>query len=93
MKKLLALLDTPSLPGALCRGQSALFDERRDHEGPRQLERRHAQAQHLCRQCPQFRPCHAWVTSIPGSLRPEGVVAGLVPREVGKVGRPKKGEK
>nr|WP_109543795.1 WhiB family transcriptional regulator [Mycobacteroides abscessus] len=93
VKKLLALLDAPSLPGALCTQDARLFDVRRDHEGPQQLRRRHRTAQELCHECPQFRACRLWVASTPADLRPEGVVAGLIPQEVRKVGRPKKGKK
>jgi hypothetical protein len=73
-----ALSGAPTLPGALCRGQWALFDEAND---PGAIEA----AIGLCNLCPEMSRCRAWTDSLPPTKRPHGVIAGRVsPQPVGR---------
>lgn len=70
------VITTPQLPGALCVGRYSLFDPA-DRDDDRQLvERLHAEAVTLCRQCPALAQCTQWFHSLPPTERPAGVVAG-----------------
>jgi hypothetical protein len=68
-----ALAGTPRLPGALCRGESELFDQ---HDDPGVIE--HAIA--ICHSCPARADCERWVDSSRPGQRPHGVIAGRVNR-------------
>jgi hypothetical protein len=73
---LLAAINTPTLPGALCRNRSELFDPvsqtNPDHDHIEGV------AIHLCHQCPALTDCARWLATLPPTQRPLGVVAGVV---------------
>jgi hypothetical protein len=77
-----ALLDAigaaPCLPGARCRGRSALFDPPVKGEDPGTVAARHAQAVGLCSHCPSINRCTDWSDSLKPSKRPPGVTAGRI---------------
>ena len=58
----------PRLPGALRTGRPMLFD------GDDATSRDAAIA--LCQQCPPLSACSDWLSALPRSRRPPGVVAG-----------------
>lgn len=62
-----ALRGAPRLPGALCRGQSDLFDAA-DHD---QL----IEAVQTCQRCPALTACHEWAVTLRDN-HVSGVVAG-----------------
>jgi hypothetical protein len=76
-----ALAGVPAMPGALCRGQWAIFDEAND---PGAIEA----AIEICNLCPEMSRCGEWLDSLPQRQRPQGVVAGAL-RPL-PVGRPRK---
>lgn len=77
---LLALaLAAPDLPGAACKGDSALHDPQFDGEAAVDAAARHELAADTCRACPALAPCTAWVSELPKKSRPGGVVAGQTP--------------
>jgi hypothetical protein len=61
------LRQSPALPGALCRGQSATFDAADDDQ--------FTEAVRLCRSCQALGPCSAWADTM-GDNDVSGVVAG-----------------
>jgi hypothetical protein len=69
--ELLAVLlrDTPSLPNALCRNRSDVFDVTDPALSGEAVE--------LCRRCPERQPCRAWTHTLP-----ERAVSGVVGGEV-----------
>ena len=74
------VITTPQLPGARCRGKWALFDPADGDDDRQVVERLHAEAVTLCRQCPALTQCANWFHSLPPIKRPGGVVAGrLIP--------------
>ncbi len=83
---LAALVGAPALPGARCRGRSALFDERGPTEHPDIAAQRHAQALILCGHCPALEDCRTWFDALPPSKKPAGITAGRVhcPRSPGR---------
>ncbi len=72
------LAAVPSLPGARCRGRTALFDPRPSTDADR--EDAEATALALCARCPAADRCRAWFDGLPPKARPKGVVAGVVNR-------------
>ena len=68
----------PALPGARCRGRTALFDPRPSTDPAR--DDAEATALALCSGCPAGDRCRASFDSLPPKRRPRGVVAGLVNR-------------
>lgn len=83
-----ALVGAPALPGARCRGRSALFDEQGKDEAPETTEQRHQQALGLCRLCPALASCQTWFDTLKPSWRPPGVVAGRL-NQPQAAGRPR----
>ncbi|SBS77350.1 conserved hypothetical protein [uncultured Mycobacterium sp.] len=79
----------PALPGARCRGRSALFDLAEVGSDPEDAEYAEQAAKRLCSQCPSLVPCRSWYESLPKSQRPMGVIAGVVNRPK-SVGRPRR---
>ncbi|GAB7144420.1 hypothetical protein [Mycobacterium riyadhense] len=82
-----ALGGTPTLPGALCKGQAPVWDEalppQRDPD-PDDTAQRLSFAMAACRRCPALTPCRAWLASLPPRKRPTGVVAGQLHPTNGK---------
>ena len=64
--------DAAHLPGALCRGESPLFDRATDDD--------RVAAAEICSRCVELSGCRLWVESLPVRRRPCGVVAGQVVR-------------
>lgn len=75
-----AIAGAPTLVGARCRGRSHLFDGAARGEDPETVVERHTQAVGLCQLCPALERCQEWVDGLPRSRRPEGVVAGRIPK-------------
>lgn len=75
-----SLLGAPVLPGAKCRGRSAVFDPARPREHEDAVAQRHLQALLLCDTCPARLPCEQWLNSLTPARRPAGVVAGRIVR-------------
>lgn len=74
--------DTPSLPGAACRGRWSLTDPPGDDETPENWHYREAVAKAVCSTCPALSACRSWLESLPAQQRPVGVVAGrLITKE------------
>jgi hypothetical protein len=67
-----------ALPGARCRGRSALFDPAGICEDPETAAQRHTQALGLCSHCDSLARCREWLFNLPPPRRPPGVVAGIV---------------
>lgn len=90
MRALLAGI--PALPGARCKGQSALYERTAgEHRAAgrtttEELADARNEALRLCETCPALNPCRAWSDSLPTSQRPRGVVAGQV---ITSTGRPR----
>jgi hypothetical protein len=79
-----ALGAIPALPGALCRGQSELWDEPPQHDrDPVGTTERLSYALRCCQRCPALNPCRTWYATLPARRRPPGVVAGIAPQGVG----------
>lgn len=78
MRALLAGI--PALPDARCRGRAALFEATIATRGPikAELENARSEALRLCRTCPALGPCGVWLTGMPQTRRPRGVVAGMI---------------
>lgn len=80
MRALLAGI--PALPDARCRGRAALFEAtiavRHGAPAKAELENARSEALRLCRTCPALGPCRAWLTGMPQTRRPRGVVAGMI---------------
>lgn len=75
------VITTPQLPGARCLGRWALFDPADGDDDHQVVERLHAEAITLCRQCPALTQCTNWFHSLPPTKRPSGVVAGHITQE------------
>ena len=73
-----ALAGVPVLRGARCRGRHHLFDPPACDEPDATAQARHSQALRVCEVCPALDACAAWVSSLPVSKRPHGVVAGRI---------------
>lgn len=73
-----ALRSVPRLPGARCRGQSDLFDERHTDEPEDDWQHRSQTALHLCRTCPALAGCQTWFADLPRHQQPPGVIAGQI---------------
>jgi hypothetical protein len=67
------LRQSPSLPGALCRGRAEVFDADDDDEV--------AEAVELCQMCPELQRCQSWADTLPANSV-HGVVAGRMYRWV-----------
>lgn len=83
MRALLAGI--PALPGAPCKGRSELYErtvgERRvvGQLTKVELENARCEALRLCNdRCPALGACRAWLSALPATRRPRGVVAGQV---------------
>lgn len=83
MRALLAGI--PALPDAPCKGRSELYErtvgERRvvGQLTKAELENARCEALRLCNNgCPALGACRAWLSALPATRRPRGVVAGLV---------------
>ncbi|MBI5339023.1 MAG: WhiB family transcriptional regulator [Mycolicibacterium rufum] len=74
----------PALPGARCRGRHHLFDGPQSGEDSEVVAQRHAQAVGLCQRCPALDRCREWSATLPRTRRPPGVVAGEIPKPVGR---------
>jgi hypothetical protein len=64
----------PDLHDAACRGRAGEFDiedGRRDRQAV-------TRAKAVCQSCPVLQDCRDWLTSLPRSMRPSGVIAGRV---------------
>ncbi len=89
MRALLAGI--PALPGARCRGRSALFERTvGEHRMTGRLTKTEvddarSEALRICAACPARADCRAWFGALPVSRRPRGVVAGLVVNSSGVV--------
>ena len=73
-----ALGQIPALPGAACRGRSAMFDPPEADADPEYAQHRSQAALRLCGHCPALSACGAWFHSLPPKKRPHGVIAGRV---------------
>ncbi|MED5814483.1 hypothetical protein VST63_19170 [Mycolicibacterium sp. 050232] len=67
----------PRLDGAACRANPQLMDA--DVKGTA-LPTAIARAQAICHTCPALAPCKAWLDGLTPSLRPYGMVAGVLVR-------------
>jgi WhiB family redox-sensing transcriptional regulator len=83
MRALLAGI--PALPGAPCKGRSALYERTvGEHRMTGRLTKAEVddarrEALRLCNdRCPALEPCRTWLDALPASRRPVGVVAGVV---------------
>ena len=82
MRALLAGI--PALPGARCKGRSDLFERTvGEHRMTGRLTKTEVddarrEALRVCGACGAQTPCRAWLSSLPASRRPPGVVAGVV---------------
>jgi Transcription factor WhiB len=64
----------PDLAGALCVDAREVFDRAADVRNTGAV----AEAAWACARCPVMVTCRAWVTGLPHSQRPRGVVGGLI---------------
>lgn len=73
------LRGTPRLPGASCRDHPDLFAatvvEGRGAR-PESIAATREAAKQICAGCPEIASCRDWVSSLPVSRRPAGIVAG-----------------
>jgi hypothetical protein len=82
MRALLAGI--PALPGARCKGRSALYERTvGEHHMTGRLTKTEVddarrEALRVCRACPALMACRAWLDGTGIARRPAGVVAGLV---------------
>lgn len=79
------LAGIPALPGARCKGRSDLYERTvGEHRingriTKTELENARSEALRLCNNgCPALQSCRTWLSALPVSRRPTGVVAGLV---------------
>lgn len=72
-----ALLGAPDLQGAVCKGCSETWCPGEDVD-PETAAEREQLALKGCQQCPVLPQCEEYLTSLPPSQRPPGVVAGRV---------------
>ncbi|WP_193043167.1 hypothetical protein [Mycolicibacterium baixiangningiae] len=74
----------PALPGARCKGRSALYERTvGEHRMTGRLTKTEVddarrEALRLCGACEAQTRCRAWLTALPAARRPAGVIAGLV---------------
>lgn len=85
------LAGIPALPGARCKGRSALYERTvAEHQMTGRLTKTEVdearrEALRLCNNgCPALEPCRAWLDGLPAARRPTGVVAGVVITAGGK---------
>ena len=76
-----ALNGIPHLPGALCKGRAADFDEQAADEDDDDAVQRQLHALDLCRACPSLDACESWFLSLAPSKKPVGVIAGRIHRQ------------
>lgn len=83
MRALLAGI--PALPGASCKGKSDLYERtvgehrRNGRLTKTEVDNARGEALRICNdECPMVEPCRAWLSALPASRRPTGVVAGVV---------------
>jgi WhiB family transcriptional regulator, redox-sensing transcriptional regulator len=71
---------TASLPGALCADWPLVYEATTDATEPDQHDYAVATAIRLCKTCPAFDRCRAWLDSLPPPERPPGVTAARINR-------------
>ncbi|MCZ0727958.1 hypothetical protein [Mycolicibacterium iranicum] len=90
MRALLAGI--PALPGARCKGRSALYERTAgEHRAAgrtttEELADARREALRLCETCPALHPCRQYLQGLPIAQRPRGVIAGQV---ITSTGRPR----
>ncbi len=84
------LAGVPRLTDPACRGQAWLFDPADPAEDRAEAEYRHHRALALCRTCPALTACSTWISTLPATKRPAGVIAGQPPTTRPAPGRPRK---
>lgn len=76
--------EIPALPGAACKARVDLYERTisEHHAAGRltktELDDARREALRLCASCPALTRCRAWLSALPLSRRPAGVVAGVV---------------